>query len=146
MATHHNLGSCVVDSRYYYRCYKEIQMSGLKEQRDVWRKRFEEGSDYPVLLETYKANRDKETWRSVIMVESLCEYATLLEEKVDKMYNRDTTECDILDEFGRVDTELAQLDSQIEFLEEERGRLLMHHDRLSSLIDDINYFKGLNRV
>jgi len=76
----------------------------------------------------------------------LCEYATLLEEKVDKMYNRDTTECDILDEFGRVDTELAQLDSQIEFLEEERGRLLMHHDRLSSLIDDINYFKGLNRV
>lgn len=55
------------------------------EERATWPELFEKGELKPYFLEEYREHRHDPFWRSTRGLEMLCEYAILLEEKVNKL-------------------------------------------------------------
>jgi len=63
----------------------------LKEQRDSWRERFEQGDTPTALfLNDYRKNRDREDWRMSTQAEEVCEYVLWLESKLEEYRNEPT--------------------------------------------------------
>lgn len=59
----------------------------LVEERNLWKKEFEEGKKPVAILEDYRHNRDSNLWRTSRSVEQLCEYILFLEGKVHGKYS-----------------------------------------------------------
>lgn len=58
-------------------------MAGLVEERNSWRKQFEDGEADPIFyLESYREGRNSESYRQGREFERLCEYTLWLEEKL----------------------------------------------------------------
>lgn len=56
----------------------------LKNQRDAWKKNFENGEDYDShLMNDYVKYRDTEDWRSTMLIEEMCEYILYLENRLN---------------------------------------------------------------
>lgn len=55
------------------------------EERSAWSKKFDKGELTSYYLEEYRRNRDDPFWRSTRELEKLCEYAILLEKKVENL-------------------------------------------------------------
>lgn len=53
------------------------------DERNSWYMAFDQGKLTSYYLEEYKKNRDNPCWRSTRELEKLCEYAILLERKVE---------------------------------------------------------------
>jgi hypothetical protein len=58
----------------------------LIEERNAWRKMFEEGHALDhVYMNEYRTNRDSELWRSTRALEQMCEYILYLEAEVEEL-------------------------------------------------------------
>jgi acyl carrier protein len=54
----------------------------LVKEREQWKKEFETGHIFLPLLDTYKKNRNSDSWRSTHAIEKVCEYVIFLENKL----------------------------------------------------------------